>query len=158
MKKLTALVLAIVLAFTVNVFAADEPPCFYDASESDIFGIGLTGNNVPTTSNVILLPEQRGSFSYSFETKKVQYSDFVIVPTTSTTCINIGIVGEEQHYVTVKVMKNSQTIYSTEVIVDDSEVELYVPFYDLTVNGIYYVQLESSTKNGATGDVTVWGS
>ncbi len=156
MNKIFVIFMIAVMALSYNAFAADEPP--YDVTGCDDSIESPLGNKPPSDANIILLPDQNGTFSYTFASYKTQYSDFVIVPMTSAASINIGIVGDEEHDVTVKLMQDSTEIFSVEVTVDSSMTEINIPFYELEPNTAYYIKLKSSSINGANGKIIVTGT
>ncbi len=159
MKKILSLVVVAIFALSCNVFASDKPP-YFDPSILNHDGATTFGNNKPISSNAIFVPSESGTFDYAFDSTKYQYSDFVIVPSTATTSIFISIVGNSEHRVTLQLIKyfENSVIYSTDVIVDDSETEAYIPFYDLKANEGYYIKVISNSINGASGTVHVYGN
>ncbi len=159
-KKCISIITCIIMLIgcvNFSVCAADNPSYLYDESEN--FDVMPAGNNIPGNIEILHLPGNSDYFTYSFAGKTVQYSDFLIVPQTTTTGIRISYTTSSgTHSLTMKIIRKDtgETIYSEPITVLNGFVqEFYLPFTYLEKSKAYYIELSNPTTNNAAGTFTV---
>lgn len=118
-------------------------------------------SSVTETKNVVSLPQETGTFGYSFKEYTKQYSDFIITPQTDNTGMRISFSAtSEWHTLTMKIIDyiTEETIYSkTMASYEDAEHEVYVNSGYFEKGKEYYIELSEPSVIGASGEVTVMG-
>jgi len=161
LNKIGTAVISLVIAlsiFTLPVMAADNPEYLYDGIYE--YNMYARGNTKPTNSNVVYLPDESGTFTYSFAKYKTQYSDFVISPQKSQSDIVVCIESTTiDHDVTIKLYQKSGTlVYTKEMtVLEGIETEFHIPFTYLKTQKGYYLKLSVEALSEAAGTVTVEG-
>ncbi|HIW58218.1 MAG TPA: hypothetical protein H9685_08595 [Firmicutes bacterium] len=152
-----SLILVFILTL-IPVNAADYPAYLHDGID-EYFEVQTRGNYIPSSSNVLYLPGQSGSFSYSFANRNIQYSDFVISPQNTTTGIRMSYrATSSTHTATLKVIrKDTGTVIHSETItaLNGFTQEFYLSFTYLEQNRGYYIELSNPSISNASGICTV---
>ena len=148
---LTAITIVSCMSFSTS--AADNPDYLYNEMQP-------RGNTRPGANGAYVdLPNSTGSFSYNFTNQTKQYSDFLIVPLTSTTGIRMLYKATSaSHDVTLKVIAVSDrdVVFSeTVTILNGFEQESWVSFTDLESGKAYYIELSNPSVSGAKGTFTI---
>lgn len=156
LKKTFVVCLAVITALgcmTVGISAADNPDYLYDGIEY-YSEVHTYGNTVPNYS-VVRLPNESGSFSYSFASLPKQYSDFIIAPVVNGTDIRMRYIATSaSHDITVKVIrKDTLDVVYNEVLTAlngyQQEVCIYSEYLE-TGRG-YYIEITSPNIANASG-------
>lgn len=160
-KKLVSLLLAVAIIMscgTICSFAADYPSYLNDGITYYLHDV-TRGSSIPANSNVLMIPEQTGSFSYSFSGQTMQFSDFIICPTTSTTSIKISYTSTSgSHNMLMEVIeKGSDEIIHSETLypLNGYQQYLYIDFTSLVRGHGYYIKLTNPSSSTASGTFTI---
>lgn len=161
MKKIITMMLTVSMLVTgaVAAFAAEHPAYLdYDFNTYAVSEIAVFGNDIPSIE-AIALPGETGTFNYSFASARLQYSDFIFSPTTSTTGATISYRSTSTtHNVRLRVINvvTQEEVYSTTITaLNGFEQEFRLSFTYLERNQGYYIELSNPSVSGATGIMTV---
>ncbi len=134
------------------------------SNENMALKIDMSQGKIISAEKAVFLPDNSKRYSYSFAQDEILRSDFCVIPTTGTTSIIVEIVGDTQqeHELTFKLVNASslEEVNSTDFIIDDGSVELFIPYYDAGIKSseMYYIVLEAKGKTEASGQVYVHGA